>query len=76
MSRTDVHRPYHVQQADPHERHRWYRFQTWSTEPPVLVPVYRTCNCTVRGCSNREWRRAERRKARHGWREQLRRGRL
>lgn len=74
MSRTDVHRPYHVQQADPHERHRWYRFQTWATEAPELVPTYRTCNCPV--CNGHGWRRTDRRKARRGWRRALDRGQL
>lgn len=76
MSRTDVHRPYHVQQADPYERHRWYRFQSDSTVAPTLVPTYRTCNCTVRGCSGGEWRRGERRRDRHTWRRRLDRDQL
>lgn len=67
MSRTDVHRPYHVQQADPHERHRWYRFQTRSTGAPELVPTYRTCGC--RACSGCRWHYTNR----HDWRRQLRR---
>lgn len=74
MSRTDVHRPHHVQQADPYERHRWYRFQSDSTAAPTLVPTYRTCNCTVPGCSGNVWRREERRRDRHGWRRLVQKG--
>ena len=39
MSRTDVHRPWRVQEADPYERHRWYRYQD------EMWPLYKTCRC-------------------------------
>jgi len=71
MSRTDTHRPYAVQQADPYGRHRWRRLQERGTEPPVLIPMYRTCNCTVPGCSNHDQYRAERRRDRHTWRQRM-----
>lgn len=72
MSRTDVHRPHQVQQADPYERHRWYRFQSWPTELPELWPTYRTHNCRVcYGCAPR---RAERRRDRHEARRAIRNG--
>lgn len=29
MSRTDVHRPWHVQVVDPHNRHLLYRYPAW-----------------------------------------------
>jgi hypothetical protein len=71
MSRTDVHRPWQVQQADWHERHRWYRFQSWPTELPELMPTYRTHNCV--SCNDTTWKRQERRRERHGWRREWRR---
>lgn len=70
MSRTDVHRPWRVQAADPYNRHRLRRHQAWSTEPPILVPLYNTCGCP--GCSARDWRRAERRRERYGARHEIR----
>lgn len=73
MSRTDTHRPHHVQQADPYERHRWYRFQSVSTGRPELIPIYRTCNCRVPGCSGSLRRREQRRRDRHTWRARLQR---
>lgn len=69
MSRTDVHRPHRVQQADPFERHRWRRFPAWPTDPPELIPTYRTHNC--RACNDTTWKRQARRRDRHGWRRRL-----
>jgi hypothetical protein len=72
VSRTDVHRPWRVQQTDWHERHRWYRFQSWPTEPPELIPTYRTHNCVT--CNDTTWARQERRRDRHRARRDLRNG--
>lgn len=74
MSRTDVHRPWPVQQNDPHNRHRLRRFQTWSTELPELVPLYNVCGCP--GCTARVWRHQQRRRDRYAWKRQLRRDQL
>ena len=74
MSRTDVHRPWSVQRDDLHNRHRLHRHQTWANRPPELVPLYSVCGCPM--CTGRHERRAERRRDRHGWRRDLRRGLL
>lgn len=71
MSRTDVHRPWRVQAADPYERHRWRRFHTWPTELPELIPMYRTHNCV--SCNDTTWARQARRRDRHRARRDLRR---
>lgn len=68
MSRTDVHRPYLVQVADPYNRHRFYRFQAWSTQPPELVPIYRVCGCRM--CTGHHWNREDRRRSRHQWKQE------
>lgn len=70
MSRTDVHRPWLIQAADPYNRHRLRRFQTWGTEPPELVPLYNVCGCPI--CGGHYWRREERRRQRHGARREIR----
>lgn len=71
MSRTDVHRPYRVQVSDPHERHRFYRFQTWARRPPELVPVGSfTCGCWM--CTGQPFRKLARRRERTLLRAQLR----
>lgn len=69
MSRTDVHRPAHVQLADPYNRHRVRHFQAWPRSEPILVPLYQICGCSM--CSGQDERRALRRRERHGWRRQL-----
>lgn len=71
MSRTDVHRPWPVQRDDPHNRHRLRRFQTWSTEPPELIPLYNICGCPM--CTQRVWYAQERRRARYAGRREARR---
>lgn len=77
MSRTDVHRPWRVQAADPHNRHRLYRTQPYGIitalhgPEVVLAPLYNTCGCPM--CSGRYHRREQRRRDRHTWRARLRR---
>lgn len=67
MSRTDRHRPWVVQKADPYERHRWYR--SWSGE---LYPAYRCCTCKHWYCWNGAVYRQERRRDRHQAQQQCR----
>lgn len=69
MSRTDVHRPWAVQVADPYNRHRLYRQQRWPWEH-VLVPTYVTCGCNM--CTGRPWLRRARRQERHNTTRALR----
>lgn len=73
MSRTDRHRPWRVQKADPYERHRWYR--SWSGE---LYPAYRCCTCKHwycwMGAVYQQERRRERHQARRLAREALKGG--
>lgn len=61
MSRTDVHRPWSVQEADPYERHRWYRSDIGN-----FLPVYQTCGCWM--CTGRPWRKLGHRQVRVIWR--------
>lgn len=71
MSRTDAHRPWPVQLADPHIRHRLYRFQAYATEAPILVPWKNiACGCAM--CTGRHERREERRRGRHEARRAIR----
>ena len=65
MSRTDVHRPWHVQEADPYERHRWYRFAVYP-DKVVLMPTYQICGCFM--CTGRQARRRQRKQERVAWR--------
>lgn len=74
MSRTDVHRPWPVQRDDPDNRHRLRRFQMWAMREPELVPLYNTCGCPM--CGGKHFRREERRRDRHTWRQRLDRGHL
>lgn len=59
MSRTDVHRPWHVQVADPYNRHRLRRHAYWPALGMEWVPLYSICSCWM--C--------------HGWRGDQRRDR-
>lgn len=61
MSRTDVHRPWHVQMEDPYNRHRLYRSDIGN-----LMPLYCTCGCPM--CTGRYQRRLGRRQERVMWR--------
>ena len=67
MSRTDVHRPWRVQREDPDNRHRLYRFPTWSTQPPEPFPTYNICGCRM--CTGHHEMKAERRRSRHLWKQ-------
>lgn len=73
MSRTDVHRPWHVQVADPYNRHLLYRFQEWPTQPPKLIP-FRNFGCGCSLCTAKYERRRDRRRERHESRRALRQG--
>ncbi len=70
MSRTDVHRPYPVQLADPFNRHLLYRFQIWPWE--VALTSYRNLACGCQVCTGQPWRKAARRRERAWTRRQLR----
>lgn len=65
MSRTDRHRPYRVQEADPQEK----RFYWYDTGTPKhgwrKVFTFRACNCRTLHCSGTYWRKMENRRRRH-----------
>lgn len=65
MSRTDVHRPWPVQIADPHDRHLFRRHQAYPArvDGVELVPLRNLCGCRM--CTGHFWRRWERRRERH-----------
>lgn len=72
MSRTDVHRPWAVQVADPHNRHLLRRYQAWPWQVE-LTPIRNfTCGCKM--CTEQDWRRQERRRSRHEAKRAIRRG--
>jgi hypothetical protein len=62
MSRTDRHRPYHVQAEDPYEQDKYWfpdgEFSRW-------VVLYRTCCCRQYWCCSTEPNRHHRRSLRH-----------
>lgn len=65
MSRTDVHRPWPVQVADPYNRHRFYRFASWP-DRMELVPVKNfACGCKM--CTGQLGRKKARRQERTWW---------
>lgn len=71
MSRTDVHRPWPVQVADPHNRHRFYRYPAWPSWGVELAPVKNfACGCKM--CTGQVWRKQGRRQDRHYIRRALR----
>jgi hypothetical protein len=72
VSRTDVHRPWPVQLADPHNRHLLYRYPMWPHE--TAVTSFRNLGCGCRMCTGYFWRRWERRRDRHQARRAIRRG--
>lgn len=62
MSRTDNHRPFKVQRADPYEK-RWHYI--CDHQGITLWPLYRF-GCRAGGCSCGKWEWAqERRRIRH-----------
>lgn len=68
MSRTDVHRPWPVQVADPHNRHRFYRFASWP-DRVELVPV-KNFGCGCKMCTGQLGRKLSHRQERTWWRRQ------
>lgn len=69
MSRTDVHRPWPVQLADPHNRHLFYRFAVWPWRME-LVPV-KNIGCGCQLCTGQPGRKRARRQERHDVRRDL-----
>lgn len=66
MSRTDVHRPWNVQIADPTNRHLLYRFATWP-DRMELIP-WRNIGCGCRMCTGYYGRKLARSRERVAWR--------
>jgi hypothetical protein len=70
MSKTDVHRPWAVQLADPYNRHLFYRYPAWPWEM-ALAPIKNFgCGCSM--CTNRHQRKRSRRADRHQAQRDLR----
>lgn len=70
MSRTDVHRPWNVQLADPHNRHLFYRYPAWPWETG-LAPIKNIgCGCSL--CTGQPGRKRARRQERQLTRRDLR----
>lgn len=65
MSRTDVHRPWRVQVADPYSRHLFYRYAMWPWQMD-LTPI--VCLCGCRMCTGHYSRKQARRQERVEWR--------
>jgi hypothetical protein len=63
MSRTDVHRPWNVQTADPHNRHLLRIYGSWRGEPLVTSFRNLSCGCTL--CTGQPGRKRARRQERH-----------
>jgi hypothetical protein len=73
MSRTDVHRPWRVQLADPYNRHLLYRYGTFPDaggEP--LITSWRNLGCGCQLCTGRRGRKIGRRQQRAALRTALR----
>lgn len=70
MSRTDVHRPWRVQVADPHNRHLLYCHPAW----PWLVAYtsFRNLCCGCRLCTGYYWRKQQHGRERAAWRQDAR----
>lgn len=71
MSRTDVHRPHRVQQADPQDRQYWMRSELFGGQPGELWPMRNLCGC--RSCSGQLQRKIEAKRDRAHGRKHLRR---
>lgn len=69
MSRTDVHRPWPVQLADPYNRHLFYRFSIWPSRVELMPIKNIGCGCPL--CTERHGRKAARRQERHETRHVL-----
>lgn len=66
MSRTDVHRPWDVQVADPNNRQLIRRYGTWHGEP--LYTSHRNLGCGCRLCTGQAGRKLGHRQDRVQWR--------
>lgn len=71
LSRTDVHRPWRVQVADPHNRHLFYRYPAWPWQTELTS--FKNLGCGCRLCTQYDWRKQQRRRERYGWRRDLQR---
>ncbi len=70
MSRTDVHRPHRVQQADPHDRQYWMREELFGGRPGGLWPLRNLCGCKL--CTGQPQRKIEAKRERAHGRRHLR----
>lgn len=71
MARTDVHRPWSVQVADPYNRHLLYRYARWPWE--TALTSYKNLGCGCSMCTGKHFRREARRRSRHQARHDCRR---
>jgi hypothetical protein len=71
MSRTDVHRPWHVQVADPHNRHLLYRYPMWPWQ--MALTSFRNIGCGCKMCTGQVGRKLAHRQERVAWRATARR---
>lgn len=69
MSRTDVHRPWRVQLADPHNRHLFYRYPAWPWA--MSLTPYKNIGCGCAMCTGQPGRKRTRRAERQGARLDL-----
>lgn len=69
MSNTDVHRPWHVQLADPYNRHLLYRYPAWPWQMELTSFKNIGCGCTL--CTQQSQRKRARRQERHDTRRAL-----
>lgn len=70
MSRTDVHRPWRVQLADPYNRHLLYRYPAWPDQ--MERTSFRNLGCGCRMCTGHYWRKARNRRERYAGRRECR----
>lgn len=69
MSRTDVHRPWMLQVADPYNRHLIYYYAKWPGRAvEVEATSWRNLFCGCRMCTGHHERRAAHRSERVEWR--------
>jgi hypothetical protein len=68
MARTDVHRPWPVQVADPHNRHLIRQYATHRGEP--LYTSHRNLCCGCQLCTGQPGRKRARRRERVHWRSE------
>lgn len=72
MSRTDVHRPWPVQTADPYNRHLLRCYDIWRGEPQYTSWRNLGCGCPM--CTGAEDRKLSRRYERHQAKRLIHRG--